>query len=78
MLVPGSIFSRGGFSLQLLTIQDVSKRLKLSRRSIYRLQKDGAMPAAIRIGPRAARWKEADITDFVNSRPGVTERTAAE
>ena len=64
--------------MQLLTIADVCGMLKLSRRSIYRLQKDGSLPAAIRIGPRAARWREKDITDFVNSRPGVTERTAAE
>ena len=43
--------------MQLLTIADLSRVLKLSVRSIYRLQKDGDLPAAIRIGPRAARWK---------------------
>ena len=34
------------------------------------------LPAAIRIGPRAARWKEADIAAFVDSRPAVTETPA--
>ena len=60
----------------LLTVEDVSTRLKLSVRSIYRLQKAGGLPAAIRIGPRAARWKEADIAAFVDSRPAVTETPA--
>ena len=64
--------------MQLLNIADVCGMLKLSRRSIYRLQKDGSLPAAIRIGPRAARWREKDIADFVNGRPRATERTAAE
>ena len=62
--------------MQLLTIVDVGRMLKLSVRSIYRLQKDGDLPAAIRIGPRAARWKEADIAAFVDSRPAVTETPA--
>ena len=64
--------------MQLLNIADLCGLLKLSRRSIYRLQKDGSLPAAIRIGPRAARWRLKDIEAFVSSRSGVTERTAAE
>ena len=62
--------------MQLLNIADVCGMLKLSRRSIYRLQKDGSLPAAIRIGPRASRWRETDIATFLASRPPVTELSA--
>ena len=53
----------------LLTRAEVIERTKLSVSSLYRLMRIGHFPEPIRIGQRAVRWRESDISDFIAGRP---------
>ena len=57
---------------QLLTRQEVEKRCRIARTTIYRLMRAGQFPEPIKIGPRAVRWPESEITSWVESRPRAT------
>ena len=57
---------------QLLTRAEVEANLGLSCSAIYRLMRCGKFPTPIKIGPRAVRWKESEIAEFVESRPRAT------
>lgn len=54
---------------RMLRLSAVSERVGLSKPSIYRLIRDGAFPAPIQVGPRAARWPESEIEAYIASRP---------
>ena len=41
----------------------------MARSSIYRLMLQGDFPQSVRVGPAAVRWRESDITDWLESRP---------
>ncbi|MCF7854913.1 MAG: helix-turn-helix domain-containing protein [Candidatus Pacebacteria bacterium] len=49
----------------LLTADQVAEYLSCSRRSVWRLVNDGRLKAA-RIGQNTTRFRQADITRFVN------------
>jgi prophage regulatory protein len=53
----------------LIRLPFVRTRVGLSRSTIYRLLKDGAFPAPVRIGSRSVAWKSSEIDEWVNSRP---------
>ena len=59
--------------MQLLTVVQVAKMLGMTPRTIYRLQRSGEIPASIRIGPRAARWRQSDLEAFLNGSPTALE-----
>lgn len=66
---------------QLLTRPEVEKRCRIQRSTIYRLMRaqPSLFPLPIRIGPRAVRWREADLDAWLASRPyarGEAERKA--
>ena len=46
---------------RLLRLKEVVQMVGLSRASIYRLMDSGDFPHAIRVGPRAVRWRLRDI-----------------
>ena len=58
----------------LLTVPDVCRLLKLSRASLYRLERDGRL-IPIRVRKSAPRWREQDIEAYLNSCRGHGERT---
>ena len=41
--------------------QDIEKRFKVSRATIYRWIKAGNFPKPVRLGPNMVRWKASDI-----------------
>ena len=52
----------------LLTGQELAERLGCSYRTMLRWVKQGVVPPGIRIGRRAMRWRESDISDWIESR----------
>ncbi len=49
---------------RLLVIREVAAMLRVSERTIRRLEQRGKFPAAIRIGS-SMRWREADIKNWI-------------
>ena len=54
---------------RLLRRRQVEEITGLSPSSIYRLMKSGEFPRPVRVGRTAVRWRESDITAWVESRP---------
>ena len=54
---------------RLLRRRYVEEITGLSRSSIYRLMLEGEFPRPVRVGPTAVRWRESDITAWLESRP---------
>lgn len=50
--------------MELLKINDVCARLKMSETTIYRLHKDGKFPKKHTIG-RLVYWKSTDIDNYI-------------
>lgn len=50
---------RGG-NVTLVTIDDLSDRLKVPKETLRRWRKERRLPAAVKIG-RTVRWREEDI-----------------
>ena len=57
---------------KLLRRRQVEEMTGLSRSSIYRLMRIQKFPFAIKVGPSAVRWKESDITSWLESRSLAT------
>ncbi len=55
--------------MELLTAKELGKMLRLTTRSIYRLQKEGRIPASIKIAPGTARWDSAEVLKFLRNSP---------
>jgi excisionase family DNA binding protein len=51
---------------RLLTVNEVADHLRVSRMTVYRLIKDGEMPA-FRVG-RSYRLREEDVHTYLNER----------
>jgi predicted DNA-binding transcriptional regulator AlpA len=51
---------------QLLTIHELSGLLKISHRSIWRLVRQGQLPAPIRLGS-SSRWRSDQIVVWINA-----------
>ena len=56
---------------RLLRRQEVEQLVGLSRSSIYRLMQIGRFPLPLKIGPSAVRWKESELTTWIETRPPV-------
>ena len=54
--------------MRLLTCTQVAEKLSLTRRTVYRLQGQGLIPASFRISKSSARWDEAEIDEFLEGR----------
>ena len=64
-------------SNRLLRRDEVEKITGLSRSAIYRLMRAHQFPTPIRIGPRAVRWPQSEINEFIAARPRATGEAAA-
>jgi prophage regulatory protein len=53
---------------QMLRLSELIKLLGLSRSTIYKLQAEKRFPAGVRLGPRAVRWRAAEVIVWQNQR----------
>ena len=54
---------------RMLRRHEVELRCGLARTSIYRLMRVGAFPEPVKVGPRAVRWPESEIEQWLAERP---------
>ena len=54
---------------RLLRLSEVLTRTGLARTTIYRKMRDGSFPEPLKIGARAVRWPESEITAWLAARP---------
>lgn len=50
--------------MELLTVKDVAKALRVSPRQVWKLSSSGRLPAPVRLS-RSVRWRSADIKRWV-------------
>jgi len=50
----------------LLTARDVAKRLQVNTQTVYRLAREGKLPA-VQLGTRTHRWTEDTVNNFISS-----------
>ena len=58
-------------SERLLTVHDASNLLDLVVRTVWRLHSAGKLPAGVRVGPRAVRWRQEEVEMFVQELPSA-------
>ena len=56
---------------RLLRLREVIEMTGLSSSTIYRLKPKGEFPLAIKVGPRAVRWRLSEIIRWMESRPNA-------
>jgi excisionase family DNA binding protein len=54
----------------LLTVQEVARKLKVSIRTIWRYEAAGKIPRAVRLSGNTVRWKARDIQDYLDGLNG--------
>ena len=57
---------------RLLRRVEVERYCQIGRSTIYRLMREGLFPLPIRVGPRAVRWPEHELTAWLAGRPRAT------
>ena len=62
-------------SEQLIDVQEVCRRVNLSRTSIWIMERRGTFPRGIRLG-RAARWRSADVDQWIRDKTAAAETPA--
>lgn len=50
---------------KLLTSTQVAELLNVSPDTVFRWKREGRLPKALQLGPRATRWRESDIQKFI-------------
>lgn len=53
----------------ILRTRQVTQLIKLSRITIWRLERAGRFPKRIQLGRNSVGWLEEDIHEWINSRP---------
>lgn len=56
-----------GFHHSLLTVEDVAAITQQSVRSIWRMRSARQLPAPIRVGQGAVRWRKQDIEAWIKA-----------
>lgn len=57
---------------RFLRLGDVLERTALSRSTIYKKIQDGEFPSPVKVGLRAARWKETAVSQWMADKIGAT------
>lgn len=65
-------------SEKLLGADDVCRRLKISKRTLFRWTKNGIFPPGRRTGGRKTVWTCKEFWDWFNSLPRTTEDISAQ
>ena len=61
---------------RLLSTHEVMARTTLSRSTLWRLSREGRIPQPIQITPNRIGWREAEITAWLDGKPGAPEARA--
>jgi len=59
---------------RVLKIGELEQLSGLARMTLYRYSREGRIPGLVRIGPRAIRFREEDIENWLNGRGLKQER----
>ena len=51
--------------MDLLTVNEVASRLRMSSRTIWRMQEAAKLPSPVRLG-RVVRWRRSDIEQWID------------
>ena len=62
---------------RLLRREDVEELTGISRSALYRMMRAGEFPEPIRIGPRAVRWRQSELREFLDGCPRASGEFAA-
>jgi prophage regulatory protein len=62
--------------MSVLRMAQVTAATKLSRMTIYRLEKRGQFPARIQLSPNSVGWREDEVERWIESRPAAAPATA--
>ncbi len=54
---------------KVLRPREVTKKVNLSRTTIWRREREGNFPRRIRLGPNSTGWLEEEIDAWLDSRP---------
>ena len=57
--------------MQLLTVNEVCSLLHIARATLYARLAAGAFPKPIYVTPKAPRWREDELREWVESRERV-------
>ena len=55
---------------RLMTIEEVASRLKVSTATINRRTKAGKIPQRVRLGTRTRRWRESEVSAWIQNLTG--------
>ena len=61
---------------RLVRLPEVRGRTGLGKTTIYSLMRRGRFPRSVKVGLRAVAWREADLADWLASRPLADLRAA--
>jgi prophage regulatory protein len=64
--------------MKFLRIRQVMQVTGLSRMTLYRLELAGKFPKRRQLSENSVAWLEADILEWIDSRPVARRRAAAE
>ena len=55
----------------LLRFEELKAKLRLSRSTIWRMERNGTFPARRQISARAVAWSEVEVDQWLAQRPAV-------
>jgi prophage regulatory protein len=61
----------------LLRAEQVAQRIGLSRRTLFKMVKDGQFAPPIRLGARTVRWASSDVDGWIAARLAERDQRAA-
>lgn len=53
---------------KLICMRDVTEATGFTRGWIYVLVREGKFPAPVKVGKRAIRWRQSEVSDWISSR----------
>ena len=65
------------FADRLLRPDEVCVRLGVSRATFNRWRAAGSFPQPVHVGPRSPRWRESDLTRWVDEQAAAAGRAQA-
>ncbi len=63
--------------MELVTVQEVARSLKVSVRQVWKLRAAGQLPGPVRVA-RSVRWRAVDLADWVEMGCPSRERFEAD
>ena len=61
--------------MKILNVKDVSLITKLSRVTIWRLEKEGKFPPRIKISQKRIGWRKDEVAKWIESLPRVVSES---